>query len=79
MGTTPDISAGTLISFCLAMLINPNELRLRAAHYRLVASTRTNGSHADRRLFALASGLERQADVLEQLMKHADVDEGDLA
>jgi hypothetical protein len=60
------------------MLINPSELRMRAAHYRRVASIRTNGHVADRRLIALASGLERQADVFEQLMKHADLDEGDL-
>jgi hypothetical protein len=60
------------------MLINPSELRIRAAHYRLVASTHMNGSHADRRLIALASGLEWQADMLELLMKHADIDEEDM-
>lgn len=60
------------------MLINPSELRMRAAHYRLLASTRTNGTNADRRLFALVDGLERQADVLEQLLKHAHVDEDDV-
>ena len=61
------------------MLINPSELRMRAAHYRRIAGTHPNDGRADRRLIALASGLERQADVLEQLMKHTDVDENDLA
>jgi hypothetical protein len=57
------------------MLIEPSELRMRAAYYRLVASKRTNGSYADRRLFALADGLEKQAQLLEQLMSHADDDD----
>lgn len=60
------------------MLIDPSELRVRAAHYRQAATARTNGSYAERRLSALASGLERQADVLEQLMQQADVDEDDV-
>lgn len=59
------------------MQINPSELRIRAAYYRQVASTGTNSPRDQRRLICLASGLERQADVLERLVKHADM-ENDL-
>jgi len=60
------------------MLIDPKELRIRAAHYRQVASACAFRSIADRRFTALASGLDRQADVLELLMKHIVPDEDDL-